>query len=123
MQGGANVSDPIKRYVFLRMKLNAMRYLIPAVPVTLVFLITALRYDALEYDLLFALLPLAIAAIALCISMYQPVRFLRMVRNQEAMFGVAFGEKKFAPLIRVHPTMHRRIGSSAWGHGPFIEAT
>lgn len=98
MQGGANVSDPIKRYVFLRMKLNAMRYLIPAVPVTLVFLITALRYDALDYDLLFALLPLAIAAIALCISMYQPVRFLRMVRNQEAMFGVAFGEKKFAPL-------------------------
>ena len=112
------MSDPIKRYVFLRMKLNAMRYFIPAVPVTLFFLITALRYDALEYDLLFALLPLAIAAIVLCISMYQPARFLRMVKKQEAMFGVTFGEKKFAPLYprtpyHVSPDWFICMGS--WG--------
>ena len=110
--------DPIKRYVFLRMKLTALRCFIPAVPVTLLFLIAALRYDALEYDLLFAFLPLAIAAIAMCISMYQPVRFLRMVRKQEAMFGVTFGEKKFAPLYPrtpYHASPDWFICMGSWG--------
>ena len=92
------MSDPITRYVFLRMKLNAIRFFLPAIPVTMVFFIVALRYDVLPFDLLISLIPMAIAAIALCISLYQPMRFVRMIRKQEALLSVTFGAKKFAPL-------------------------
>ena len=99
-------NDMMKKYVQLRMKLNVLTCFLPALPVAGVFLIVALRNDVLPYDLLLPLVPLGIAALIWAIQMYQPVRFRRMIRRQEALFGVTFGEKKFEPL---HPRtpLHR----------------
>lgn len=90
--------DTLKRYVFLRLKRNAVLFFGLAAPIAALFLVVTLMNDQLPYDLLLPLVPLGIAALALVVSLYQPVRFLRMIRHQEALFGVTFGEKKFEPL-------------------------
>lgn len=98
--------DMMKRYVHLRMKMNALTCFLPAMPVAGVFLIAALRSNVLPYDLLLPIVPLVIAALIWAAQIYQPLRFLRMIRRQEALFGVTFGEKKFEPLLPRTP-LHR----------------
>jgi len=120
--------DLMKRYVHLRMKMNALTCFLLALPVAGVFLIVALRSDVLPYDLLLPLVPLGIAALIWAIQMYQPMRFLRMIRHQEALFGVTFGEKKFEPLYPRTP-LHRSpdwfisMGSWALYRGYVVKVT
>ena len=92
------MSDFVKQCVLHRMKWSAQLCFAIAAPIALLLLIVGLTQGVSRSDLFVgALLPLGEAAIIFAVFLYQPVRFVRMVRRQEEVLGLTFGEEKFTP--------------------------
>ncbi|MBQ8554748.1 MAG: hypothetical protein IJ438_02635 [Clostridia bacterium] len=92
------MEDSIRRYIRARAKLDALMCYLPALPVVLWVLLLSAKTGAGLAGMLWALLPLGLATLAFAVRMHKPYRFMRMIRQQEAQFGVRFGQKRFSQL-------------------------
>lgn len=105
LMGGMRMSDFVKQCVLRRMKWRAQLCFAIAAPIALLLLIVGLAQGVSRSDLFVGiLLPLGEAAIIFAVFLYQPVRFVRMIRRQEWLLGITFGEEEFAPT---HPKASR----------------
>ena len=92
------MSDFVKQCVLRRMKWHAQLCFAIAAPIALLLLIVGLTQGVSGSDLFIGiLLPLGEAAIIFAVFLYQPVRFVRMIRRQEEVLGLTFGEEEFTP--------------------------
>ncbi len=99
------MSDFVKQCVLRRMKWSAQLCFAIAAPIALLLLIVGLTQGVSRSDLFVGvLLPLGEAAIIFAVFLYQPVRFVRMIRRQEEVLGITFGEENFTPT---HPKASR----------------
>ena len=92
------MSDFVKQCVLHRIKGSALLCIAIAGPIELLLLIVGLAYGTPWSDLLMGtLLILGETAIIFAACLYHPWRFVRMIRRQEKVLGVTFGEEDFTP--------------------------
>ena len=94
------MSDFVKKCILRRMKWHAQLCFAIAAPISLLLLIVGLTQGVSRSDLFIGiLLPLGEAAMIFAVFLYQPIRFVRMIRRQEEMLGITFGEEEFTPTV------------------------
>lgn len=86
------MNNRIKYYINIYLKRNAYISFGLAFPVAVLFLIVSIFYDEYAYDVFFTLMPFGFAGVAWCISALYVLRFIHLIRTQEKMFGISFGD-------------------------------
>lgn len=110
------MSDFVKQCVLRRMRGHARLCFAIAAPIALLLLIVGLTQGVSRNDLFVSvLLPLGEAAIIFAVFLYQPIRFVRMIRRQEEVLGLTFGEEEFTPTApRAAPLNQHDHFSDNW---------
>ena len=85
-------------YVKIYLKRNAKLIAFMAFPVSALFFVISILYDAVSNDILYALIPFIIGFFAFGYTCIFAVRFNKMIETQEKMFNIKFDDSN-AKLI------------------------
>ena len=87
-------------YIRIYLKRNFFLCLGIALPIALLFFIVAIFYDVLAYDMLLSLVPFLIGGLSFLCSALYILRFTRMIKLQEELFGIQFNDVNAKPLFK-----------------------
>ena len=94
------MSDFVKQCVWRRLRWSVLLALGITLPIVLLLMIVgmlAAKYPPLEILLATSLGGVGAVMICLPVMLYHPWRFVRMIRRQEEVLGLTFGEEDFTP--------------------------
>ena len=111
------MSGFVRRCVLAHVKRRALLVFGIVLPIALLFALVGMIADELPARevLLVALCGCSVGFLVLTGMMYQPLRFVRMIRRQEDVLGIPFEEEGFVPLApKAHPLNQHYQASRGW---------
>lgn len=95
------MSDFVKQCVVHRVKWSALLVFGIVVPISLLIMLAGMLAGRLAFAeiLRTAAVPVGAGTVAFLVMLCHPWRFVRMIRRQEEVLGLTFGEEEFTPTV------------------------
>lgn len=80
-------------YIKIYLKRNAKLIAFMSLPISLLFFVVSILYDAIPNDYIFALMPIIVGLLAFLVTCLFIIRFNNIIKMQEEMFNITFNDK------------------------------